>query len=112
MTLPKLYRKLELEEAQRSPDGAGGYTQTWVALGTLWADMRPRTGNEKVGDLQSVSGASWRIIVRASPAGSASRPRPEQRFREGSRLFHILAVTEFDPTSHYLTCYAREEVVT
>ena len=36
-TIPRLNRRLTLEEAQRLPDGAGGQTLSWVALGTLWA---------------------------------------------------------------------------
>jgi hypothetical protein len=53
----------------------------------------------------------YRIIVRAAPVGDDRRPRPEQRFREGERLFRILAVAEADRGQHYLTCFAREEVV-
>jgi head-tail adaptor len=43
--------------------------------------------------------------------GSDRRPRPDQRFREGARLFRILAVAEADAQGLYLTCFAREEVV-
>lgn len=109
MTLPKLKRKLVLEEAQRSPDGSGGYTRNWVSLGEHWADVRPGTGRELAGEFLTLSALSYRIVVRAAPVGSDMRPRPEQRFREGARVFHINAVTEFDPLGHYLMCYAREE---
>ncbi|NJS38774.1 MAG: head-tail adaptor protein [Rhodobacteraceae bacterium] len=54
----------------------------------------------------------YRITVRAAPTGAVSRPKAGQRFREGTRLFPILAVTEADPYGRFLTCFAREEVAT
>jgi len=111
MTAPALNRKLLLEEAQRLSDGAGGYTETWVALGTVWAAVMPGTGKEKAGESVRVSQVVYRVIVRGAPVGAPSRPKPDQRFREGSRLFHIAAVTEEDPAGHYLVCLVREEVL-
>ena len=42
-----LNRALVLETADQLPDGAGGYSQTWRALGTLWAAVEPRSGRER-----------------------------------------------------------------
>jgi len=55
--------------------------------------------------------APTRITVRAAPVGHAMRPRPEQRFREGARIFRITAVAEGDLRGRYLTCFVEEEVV-
>ena len=112
MTEPiKLNRKLVLEEAQLSADGAGGQIQTWVALGTLWASISAGTGREQGRQHLTVSTVPYRIVVRAAPEGAPERPRPDQRFREGNRVFRILAVTEHDRQGHFLVCYAREEVL-
>ncbi len=110
MRAPVLNRKLVLEEPQRVPDGAGGYTTSWVALGTLWAEIRAGTGREKATEALTVSSIPFRITLRAAPVGAPSRPRPEQRFVEGSRIFRILAVSEADPGGQYLTCFAQEEI--
>ncbi len=107
----QLNRKLVLEEAQLSADGAGGMIQTWVALGTLWASVRAGTGREQGIQHLTVSSVPYRIVVRAEPEGSPARPRPDQRFRDGNRVFRILAVSEHDQKAHYLVCYAREEVL-
>jgi head-tail adaptor len=111
MKLPMLMRRLILEAPQRSPDGAGGYTETWVALGEHWAEIKAGTGREAAGEFVTVSSVGYRIVVRAAPVGDAARPKPEQRFREGARVFLILAVTEHDPRGHYLVCFAREEAL-
>ena len=106
----RLNRSLVLEAPERVPDGAGGYVNGWVPLGTLWAEVVARTGREKQGEAVPVSTVGYRITVRGAPIGTTSRPQPDQRFREGARLFRILAVTERDPDGRYLTCFAEEEV--
>ncbi len=109
MRLPVLNRRLVLETPQRVSDGAGGFTETWVALGEHWAEIKPGTGRETAGEFLTLSAVRYRIIVRAAPVGSDARPKADQRFREGDRLYRIAAVTEHDPRGHYLVCFAREE---
>ncbi len=111
MSSPRLNRNLVLEEAVRAPDGAGGYALVWTALGSLWAEVVAGSGRERAGELVTLALVPYRITVRAAPPGAAQRPRPEQRFRDGERVFRILAVAEKDTGGHYLTCFAHEEVV-
>ena len=105
-----LNRRLVLEAPERVADGAGGYVDGWVQLGELWAEVTARTGREKQGEAVPVSNVGYRITVRGAPVGASNRPLPDQRFREGTRVFRILAVAERDPNGHYLTCFAEEEV--
>ena len=107
-----LNRKIVLETPTRVQDGAGGHSESWQALGVLWANIKAGTGREAAGEFVTVSTVPYRIVVRASPEGSPSRPRADQRFRDGNRVFRILAVSEYDPAARYLTCHAREEVLT
>ncbi|OWY04792.1 phage tail protein [Thioclava sp. F1Mire-8] len=108
---PFLNRALVLETPERVPDGAGGFIEAWTELGILWTQMKPGTGVERAGEFVTLASVPWKITVRAAPEGSPRRPKPEQRFREGTRVFRILAVAEADAGAHYLTCFAREEVV-
>jgi head-tail adaptor len=109
METPRLTRLLTLEEVVRTADGAGGFTMTWSAKGQIWADIAPGSGRDTAGEEVTLSTVPYRITVRAAPFAAPSRPRPDQRFREGLRLFRILAVTERDGDARYLTCFAREE---
>lgn len=111
MTLINLNRRMMLETPQRVPDGAGGYVETWTELGELWVELRARSGRETSGEETSLSRTGFRILVRAAPYGAPSRPSPEQRFREGVRVFRIKSVAEYDQTGRYLSCFADEEVV-
>ncbi|MBN9887721.1 head-tail adaptor protein [Salipiger abyssi] len=110
MSGPHLNRQLVLEAPVRMPDGAGGLTESWSVLGTLWAEIRPRTGREANGEAGALAVGGFRITVRAAPQGHSNRPVPGQRLRQGGRLFRILTVTEHEPGGMYLICETREEV--
>ncbi len=104
-----LSRQLVLETPQQSADGAGGFSLSWIALGTLWGEIIPGSGREAAGVEQNLASVNYRITVRAAPFGALARPKPEQRLRDGERLFTILAVSERDAAGLYLTCLTKEE---
>ncbi len=110
-TAPELNRKLTLEEPVRTADGAGGFVQTWTPLGVVWGEIRTGTGREAADVAAPVSRVSAAITIRAAPFGAPSRPRPEQRFREGAQIWRILSVSLMDAAPQYLTCQAIQEVV-
>ncbi len=110
MKAPHLNRRLVLEAPARVADGAGGFTESWNVLGTLWAEVSARSGAERFEAGASRSRVAYRITVRAAPHGSSMRPAPEQRFTEGGRVFVIRAVADHDPGGRFLTCFADEEV--
>jgi len=112
MTAPVLNRRLVLEAQERQQDGSGGFVMAWQPLGTLWAQVTARTGREAALADAPVSATSYRILVRGAPMGAPDRPEPEQRFRENTRIFRIVAVAEDDPAGRYLTCFALEETAT
>lgn len=108
---PVLNRKLVLETPVPVADGAGGARVTWSPLGALWAEVRTSAGSEaEEGDVP-VSAVTCRITVRAAPLDRLSRPRPDQRFREGDRVFLIRAVLEAGTDGQFLTCIARQEEI-
>lgn len=107
---PNLSRALVLQTPVVTPDGAGGFVTQWQALGTLWAEIRAGAGRERFASLGPSGEVRLRILVRAAPQGSDRRPRPDQRFIEGARIFRILAVAEADVQGRYLVCTAQEEV--
>ncbi len=104
-----LNRPLQLEDPVEVPDGSGGISVSWVPLGTIWGEVKPSSGREVDGEEVRFASIGFRITVRGAAAGSLQRPKPEQRFRDGSRVFVILAVTERDLSGAFLTCFAKEE---
>jgi head-tail adaptor len=101
--------RLTLEALTRVPDGAGGFAEVWTPRGVLWGTMVAGSGGEAVRGELVEGRVPWRITVRAAPAGSPARPKPEERLRLGQRVFVILAVAEA-AGGRMLTLFAREEV--
>ena len=77
-----LNRPMVLEQAAVAADGAGGHSLSWAALGTIWAELRPGAGRERLGPVAP----------------------------EGARIFTILSVAEADAAGAWLVCLLREEV--
>lgn len=108
---PQFGRRLVLEERVSIANGSGGFAVSWRALGALWADVAARMGVEDFVAGQPRPRVKYRIMVRGAPVGAPSRPRPDQRFREGSRIFNILTVAEADPAGRLLEVHAEEGVL-
>lgn len=109
MSAPRLTVPLELESPEQVKDGMGGYRVEWRVLGRLFAEMKAGAGREALAEVGPRSEVTWRVVTRGFPEGDPRRPRPEQRFRMGTRLFLIDAVAERDTFGRFLTSYAREE---
>ena len=76
MSAPHLTRPLVLEAVQRVADGLGGFGESWVALGTLWAAVVAGSGRDVAGQEVTLAAVPYRITVRAAAQGAASRPAP------------------------------------
>ncbi|PWR03051.1 phage tail protein [Meridianimarinicoccus roseus] len=101
---------LTLEGPVSVPDGAGGAIAGWQARGVVHASLEPLTGREALAGAAGVSRVPYRIIVAAAPEGAPSRPGPRDRFRHGTRVFEILAVSAVGAAGQFLECRAIEEV--
>ena len=86
-----LRHRLALEEIQREEDEGGGFTETWVEVAELWADLRPAAGGESVESDRLTGRVTHEVSLRYRPG-----VQPAMRFRKGTRLFHILAVIDVD----------------
>ena len=106
----RLARRLTLQRAGRLPDGAGGWTESWDSLGTVWAQIRGRTVRTRGTADLAVDVARLDIRIRASQPGAIERPIVGDRFREGSRFYVIHAVREEGRTGRWLMCTCSEEV--
>ncbi len=105
----QLSRRLVLEEMAEGSDGAGGIVQSWQALGMVWAEVTAGAGRDFGAEEVVLARVGYRITVRGAEIGTPRRPRAGQRFRDGARVFAILAVAERDAAAQYLTCFCREE---
>ncbi|MGH6737325.1 MAG: phage head closure protein [Methyloceanibacter sp.] len=99
----ELRRRLTLEQAQRVSDGAGGFTETWVEVATVWAALRPSGGSEAVEADRLAGRVSHEVVLRYRPGVT-----PAMHFRLGARVFHILAAIDVDERKTWLRCQCEE----
>lgn len=98
-----LRHRLVLEEAQRVSDGAGGFTEDWVTVATVWAAIEPGGGGEGV-DSGRLAGRMTHGVTLRYRAGVT----PAMRFRHGTRVLHILAVIDEGARRQWLRCLCEE----
>lgn len=102
---PTLRRRATLEAQTDLPDGAGGFTRQWAALADHWVAITASSGEECYEGSRQASRVTHRIRLRCT---RALRPRANQRFTIGSRIFDIRAVFDTDGRGRFLTCLCEE----
>ena len=70
-------------------DGAGGVTRGYADETTLWAQVTPVAAHSDIAADSLGAVIRFRIVIRAR--GGIS---PRHRFREGARVYRIVAVRE------------------
>lgn len=100
----ELRTELELEEASRTPDGAGGFTESWTQIATVFARLQPIVVRDRFGADQTIEEVTHRVTIRHRPDVASG-----MRFVMGDRILSILTVHDPDETGRYLVCRTREQ---
>jgi SPP1 family predicted phage head-tail adaptor len=103
LTPSTLRQRLTLEELSRVADGGGGFTETWIAVATLFANVRPVAGEERVEADRLAGRVTHEIVLRYRPGIV-----PAMRFRQDTRIFHILAAIDVEERRRWLNCLCEE----
>ena len=59
-----LRHRLTLEQLNRVTDEGGGFTESWVTVATLFADLRPTGGAEPFGADRLAGSVSHEVTLR------------------------------------------------
>lgn len=60
----KLRHRITIQQFTSVPDGSGGYTEDWIDLRTVWAQVQPIKGYERIQSKQLETEISHRITTR------------------------------------------------
>jgi SPP1 family predicted phage head-tail adaptor len=102
MNIGTLRERLTLEQPVRTPDGGGGASVAWEPVTELWAHVRPISGEERLIHDQRAGRLTHTVWVRHRPG-----VLPAMRFRQGARIYEIVAVLEAGRRAH-LKCLCEE----
>jgi len=100
----ELRTELVLEEASRTSDGAGGFTESWTQIATVFARLQLIVVRERFGADQTIEEVTHRVTIRHQPDVASG-----MRFVMGDRILSILTVHDPDETGRYLVCRTREQ---
>lgn len=96
--------ELLLEAATLTPDGAGGYVESWTEVASIFARIEPVSAVSRFGADQTLETVTHRITLR-----HRQNIESGMRFRLRARIFAIVTIHDPDETRRYLVCQAREE---
>ena len=86
-----------------TPDGGGGYTESWDVVATVWVSVAPNSGGDVFGPDQTESRVRHRIALRRTTIVAAG-----QRVIVGARTFRIHAVLDEGPNATLMTLLCEE----
>ena len=100
-----LSKRVTIVRLDLSEDGAGGADGTWRDQVTVWAEILPIRGSERIQSLAIEATVTHRVRIRkaAFPTLTAA-----DRLREGARVFHLMSVIDYGERGEFLECLAEE----
>lgn len=60
----QLDQRVTLQSVSSTTDAGGGRVETWATVATLWANVRPLSGRERLQADQIESPANYRVTIR------------------------------------------------
>jgi len=105
--LGAMRRRVELQQEARTPDGGGGFTVSWTTVATVWAEITPLAGRERIEAMRLQGELTHRIVIRHR---RDLAPDHQWRLRLGARTFNVRAVINQGERDRFLELLCREAV--
>lgn len=97
-------RRVVIEQAVETPDGAGGFSRAWSAKASVWASFRLiRAGPRDMADRPSLASV-WSVRMRWRDDLDGTH-----RLRDGARIFTILGGGDPDSRRMWTELHVGEE---
>lgn len=93
----RLRYKVDLESATNTRDSGGGLSQAFNAVASIFADIRPQSGDETFRQGKVQEKLTHNIIIRYRTGVTTS-----QRISYDSRIFQIRSVINVDERDRFL----------
>jgi len=86
-----------------TPDGGGGYSESWNAIATIWCSIDPQSGDDVFGPDATEQRVRHRVTIRRLASVAAG-----QRLTIGSRTLRIHDVLDAGPQAPLITLLCEE----
>lgn len=98
-----LNRKIDIQSVSQTTDGAGGYTEAWATVASVWASIEPASGGEKWVAMQTETHTTHIIMCRYQSVITTAK-----RILYGTRVFDIVEVINVEENNTLLKIRAIE----
>lgn len=101
--LSTLKQRAALLSRTLTPDGGGGFSESWQTVADIWIDIRPLGATERFGPDAIDSRVRHRIVLRSRPDIVAG-----MRIAAAERLFAVRAVLAAQSGAALMTLLVEE----
>lgn len=103
--LPGTFRfRMTIQTVSQSPDGQGGFTESWVDGSDVWASLEPLKGWERMQAMQMQTPVTHKIVMRYRTDIDTSA-----RLKYGTRIFNIKEMLNIQENNRFLQIKALEQ---
>lgn len=99
----RLRTRVDIQQPVRTPDRAGGVTQHWSTMTTVWAEVLPISGKEVFEQMKLQSKISHKITIRYRAGVTGG-----MRLKAGGTLYLIKAIINPRNLNESLELYCEE----
>jgi SPP1 family predicted phage head-tail adaptor len=103
MHIGELRKRVTIQAETSVADGAGGYALAWTDVSTVWAEIRPISGN-KIFIAQHLEGHVTHQVFMRFQSGITT----DMRLTYNGRLFNVRAVLNTDETNQWMELLVEE----
>lgn len=99
----KMSHRIAIQSPAQVSDGAGGYTEEWATVATVWASIEPNNSRERFISMQTETHTTHVIMCRYNPVITTAK-----RALFGSRVFDIVEVLNIEEANRLIKMRAVE----
>ena len=98
-----LRHRVRLQALALTPDGGGGFTESWSDLAEIWARIQPVAGVELMLGEQRQHRVTHDVMIRYRLG-----IQPSQRLIYDGRVFYVLGIVNAGERDAFLTLHCEE----
>jgi SPP1 family predicted phage head-tail adaptor len=95
--------RIAFQATTQTSDGAGGFTEQWATVATVWASIEPARSFEKFVAMQTETHVTHKIMCRYNPLITTAK----RALFEG-RIFDVTGVINVNEDKQYMQIMATE----
>jgi SPP1 family predicted phage head-tail adaptor len=102
MDIGRLNQRITVQQRTLTLDGYGQELNTWTNVATVWANVKPISGREKMRGMAIESQLTHTVLVRYREAFMPPKTVDAYRINYEGRIFNITAARDLEEDREYI----------